>query len=132
MYPINQSVWFAKMKNSIKVLKSNSEIQNNYVLSTGFYGLLCDERKISSDWLLETFRSNSFNNQKNRFSEGSSMSGIKDNQLEDILINTFINKGDEEKAVKLLLSLSSLIVTNKSLLEKYETQKDYFLTNMFI
>lgn len=132
MYPINQSVWFAKMKNSIKVLKSNNEIQNSYVLSTGFYGLLCDERKISSDWLLETFRSNSFNNQKDRFSEGSSMSAIKDNQLEDILINLIINKADEEKAVKLLLSLSSSIVTNKSLLEKYKKQKEYLLTNMFI
>ena len=132
MYPINQSVWFAKMKNSIKVLKSNNEIQNNYVLSTGFYGLLCDERKISSDWLLETFRSNSFNNQKDRFSEGSSMSAIKDNQLEDILINLIINKADEEKAVKFLLTISSSILTNKTLLEKYKKQKEYVLENMFI
>ena len=132
MYPINKSVWFAKMKNTIKVLKSNNEIQNSYVLSTGFYGLLCDERKINSDWLLETFRSNSFNNQKDRFSEGSSMSAIKDNQLEDILINLIINKADEEKAVKLLLSLSSSIVTNKTLLEKHKKQKEYLLENMFI
>ena len=132
MYPINKSVWFAKMKNTIKVLKSNNEIQNSYVLSTGFYGLLCDERKINSDWLLETFRSNSFNNQKDRFSEGSSMSAIKDNQLEDILINLITNKADEDKAVKLLLSLSSSIVTNKTLLEKHKKQKEYLLENMFI
>ena len=132
MYPIRHSVWFAKMKNSKKVLKSDDQIQKDYILSTGFYGVLCDEQKIKSDWLLETFRSNVFNAQKDRFSEGSSMSGIKDNQLEDILIDVIIDKRDEEVATKLLLSLTSSIKLNSELLKKFKDQKEFLLRNMFI
>lgn len=46
MQPYINSIWFAKMKNSIKHLYLNKEmtaIINGSILSTGFCGLQCDE-----------------------------------------------------------------------------------------
>ena len=132
MMPIKNSVWFAKMKDTIKVYKSENDDESKYVLSTGFYGILCDENKVSSDWILEIFKSNYFNNQKNRFSEGSSMSGIKDNQLEDIQVKIFSNKNEEIKFCKLFKLLNRKLKSEQLLLEKLKEQKKYLLSNMFI
>ena len=132
MVPFKNSVWFAKMKDTIKVYKSKNDDETKYILSTGFYGLLCNENKINSDWLLEIFRSNYFNNQKNKFSEGSSMSGIKDNQLEDIKIKIFKDRQMESYNVKFFNLLNKKIYIENNLVEKYKEQKKYLLSNMFI
>ena len=132
MVPFKNSVWFAKMKDTIKIYKSKNDDETKYILSTGFYGLLCNENKINSDWLLEIFRSNYFNNQKNKFSEGSSMSGIKDNQLEDIKIKIFKDRQMESYNVKFFNLLNKKIYIENNLVEKYKEQKKYLLSNMFI
>ncbi len=132
MVPFKNSVWFAKMKDTLKVYKSENDDETKYILSTGFYGLLCNENKINSDWLLEIFRSNYFNNQKNKFSEGSSMAGIKDNQLEDIKIKVFKDRQLESYYCTLFNLINNKIKIENILLEKYKDQKKYLLANMFI
>lgn len=132
MLPIKNSIWFAKMKNSIKVYQSIGNDEHIYVLSTGFYGILCNEMKVNPTWIFETFKSDYFNNQKDRFSEGSSMSGIKDNQLSDIRIKLFLNKNEEKSCSELLGFLSKKIDVEIKLLEKYKEQKKFLLSNMFI
>ena len=132
MLPIKNSIWFAKMKNSIKVYQSTGEDEHNYVLSTGFYGILCNDMKVNPIWIFETFKSAYFNNQKDRFSEGSSMSGIKDNQLSDIRIKLFLNKDDEKSCSEILSFLSKKIEIEIKLSEKYKEQKKFLLSNMFI
>ena len=132
MIPIKNSVWFAKMKNTIKVYKSENDDENKYILSTGFYGILCDENKVNSNWMLEIFKSNYFNKQKNKFSEGSSMSGIKDSQLEDIQIKIFSDKNQELKFCKLFNCLNKKLSFEQKYLEKLKEQKKYLLSNMFI
>ena len=132
MIPLKNSVWFAKMKNTTKVYKSENDDETKYVLSTGFYGLLCNENKVNSDWMVEIFKSNYFSNQKNKFSEGSSMSGIKDNQLEDIKIKIFKNKQLESNYCVLFRILNKKIKNESNLLKKYKEQKKYLLSNMFI
>ena len=132
MIPIKNSVWFAKMKDSIKVYKSENDDESKYILSTGFYGILCNEDVVNPDWMVEIFKSNYFNNQKDRFSEGSSMSGIKENQLEDIKVKLFKNKNLEKKYCQLFYILNKKLNVETDYLEKLKEQKKYLLSNMFI
>ena len=132
MIPIKHSVWFAKMKDSIKVYKSENDDESKYILSTGFYGILCNEDVVNPDWMVEIFKSNYFNNQKDRFSEGSSMSGIKENQLEDIKVKIFKNKNLEKEYCQLFYILNKKLDVETDYLEKLKEQKKYLLSNMFI
>lgn len=132
MFPMKNSVWFAKMKNTVKVFKSTDDDDEKYVLSTGFYGLLCEETKMNADWLYHLFKTNYFNDQKDRFSEGSSMSGIKDNQFNDIKIKIFENKLEEENFLSFLNLIDCSIQVEIRLLELFQNGKKYFLANLFI
>jgi len=132
MIPIKNSIWFAKMKDSIKVYKSENDDESKYILSTGFYGILCNEDVVNPDWMVEIFKSNYFNNQKDRFSEGSSMSGIKENQLEDIKVKLFKNKNLEKKYCQLFYILNKKLNVETDYLEKLKEQNKYLLSNMFI
>ena len=131
MLPIKGSIWFAKMKNSIKVYQSTNDDENRYILSTGFYGLLCDETKVNSRWIIELFKSDYFNTQKDRFSEGSSMSGIKDSQLADITLKVFADKKQEKYHTNNIQNLSKKIQLEKNTLELLLKQKQFFLNAMF-
>lgn len=132
MLPIKGSIWFAKMKNSVKVYQSTDDDENRYILSTGFYGLLCDETKVNSRWLIELFKSDYFNTQKDKFSEGSSMSGIKDSQLADIKLKVFADKKEETYHTDNIQNLSNKIQIEKNTHEMLLKQKQSFLNVMFI
>ena len=132
MLPIKGSIWFAKMKNTIKVYQSINDDENRYILSTGFYGIICDENKVMARWLLELFKSVYFNTQKDRFSEGSSMSGIKDSQLSDIKLKIFTNRDIEKYHTNMLQCISNKITLEMSLCEKLIAQKKFLLNAMFI
>ena len=132
MLPIKGSIWFAKMKNSVKVYQSTDDDENLYILSTGFYGLLCDETKVNSRWIIELFKSDYFNTQKDKFSEGSSMSGIKDSQLADITLKVFADKKQEKYHTNNIQNLSKKIQLEKNALEVLLKQKQFFLNAMFI
>ena len=132
MLPIKGSIWFAKMKNSIKVYQSTDDDENHYILSTGFYGLLCDETKVNSRWIIELFKSDYFNTQKDKFSEGSSMSGIKDSQLADITLKVFSDKKQEIYHTNNIQNLSKKIQLEKDTLKILLKQKQFFLNAMFI
>ena len=132
MLPIKGSIWFAKMKNSVKVYQSTDNDENHYILSTGFYGLLCDETKVNSRWIIELFKSDYFNTQKDKFSEGSSMSGIKDSQLADITLKVFADKKQEKYHTNNIQNLSKKIQLEKNALQVLLKQKQFFLNAMFI
>ena len=133
MYPISNSVWFAKMENSIKVFKFNRDQQDRYILSTGYYGLLCDEEKIDSNYLMQNLLSPEFNRIKDLYSEGSSQNGIKDNNLSDILL--VLPPMDEQKNIaKILSKADEEISLQKEKLEKIKAQRkilqQYLLTGI--
>ena len=120
------------MKDSVKVYQSVDDDENRYVLSTGFYGLLCNEDMVSSQWILELFKSDYFNLQKDRFSEGSSMSGIKDSQLSDIQLKIFVNRSSEKYHTDRLSLISKKLSIETALLVALTKQKRFFLNAMFI
>lgn len=122
MYPIANSVWFAKMENSIKVYKFNNKQQEQYILSTGYYGFLCNEKKLSSDYLMQVFLSPGFNRMKNLYSEGSSQNGIKDNNLSDILLS--LPSITKQHSIAIILFLAdNEIFLQKEKLEKIKKQR---------
>ena len=120
------------MKNSIKVFRSSGNDESKYVLSTGFYGVLSLSDKIKSLWLEQIFKSNYFNNQKDKFSEGSSMSGVKDNQFSDLKIKIFKDNNSQQKYIKILNMIEDCIKNNTKALSFLYKEKQYLLNNLFI
>lgn len=82
MQPVLNSVWFAKMKNSVKHLFLNKEMTpfiESSILSTGFYGLKCSE--ISFEYAASVVSAPIFESTKDRLSHGATQQGIGDDDL---------------------------------------------------
>lgn len=85
MQPVLNSVWFAKMKNSVKHLFLNKEMLPfiaNSILSTGFYGLKCSE--LSFEYIASVVSAPIFEITKDRLSHGATQQGIGDDDLANI------------------------------------------------
>lgn len=88
MQPIKNSVWFAKMKNSIKhiyIAKNDDNLLKNYILSTGFCGIKCDE--IAFEYIINYINLPYFENKKNILSHGATMEGINNDDLKSFQIH---------------------------------------------
>ncbi|WP_434338162.1 restriction endonuclease subunit S [Mycoplasma capricolum] len=85
MQPISNSVWFAKMKNSIKHLfiRNNMGFMlNNGILSTGFCGLKCNND--SFEYLASVILQPNFEFQKDSLSHGATQQSINNEDLKYI------------------------------------------------
>src|SRR5690606_25396036 len=67
MQPIENSVWFAKMKNTFKILKASKKEIEEVILSTGFSGI--ESTIVNCDYLMQILSSAEFNSQKNLLAE---------------------------------------------------------------
>ncbi len=88
MQPIKNSVWFAKMKSTIKhlTLTENSDwFIDKYILSTGFQGIKCRQESLS--YIHCVVNSNWFENHKDVISHGSTQKGINYEDLKNIMIS---------------------------------------------
>jgi len=85
MQPIPNSIWFAKMKNSKKVLVldayNNFEIEN-LILSTGFAGLKVKPEALYYIW--NFINMDSFETIKNNLSIGTTMQGVNNDLINKI------------------------------------------------
>ena len=82
MQPVVFSVWFAKMKNSIKHLFLNEnmiDFINNSILSTGFLGIQCD--KISFEYMSSFIEFSSFESKKDMISHGATQQAVNNDDL---------------------------------------------------
>ena len=82
MQPSMYSIWFAKMKNSIKHLFLNAEMKsiiNNVILSTGFCGLQTTE--INFEYLCSFISSPAFEIIKNTLSHGATQQAVSNEDL---------------------------------------------------
>lgn len=87
MRPREFSVWFAKMKKSIKHIwfGKNSYLQNKIILSTGFAGLKCSSFSYSYIWSIIN-ANDWFEKIKDSIATGSTQEAINENGLSYILI----------------------------------------------
>jgi len=104
MQPRMNTVWFAKMKNTIKVYsftEKNAEEIKKYILSTGFAGILCKEN-IEPQYLEQIFLSNWFNQIKDSSSHGSTQQAINNKDIERFRIP--LPPLPEQKRIAFILS----------------------------
>ena len=120
MTPSLYSVWFAKMKNSIKHLFLNSEMQefiNNSILSTGFYGLQCTE--LSFEYVASVIHNTNFEKLKDILSHGATQQGIGDDDLKNIKLlvpSEKLLRDYHQKAAPLFSLIAKNINENNSLI----------------
>ena len=87
MQPIINSVWFAKMKNSIKHLYLNKEMHpiiSNSILSTGFCGLLCSEK--SFEYIASYITNPYFEIHKDMLAHGATQEAVNNDDLKGVHI----------------------------------------------
>ena len=87
MQPRINSVWFAKMKNSIKHLYLNEamgEFINNAILSTGFCGLQCTEA--SFEYIASFIEHSYFETTKDILAHGATQEAVNNDDLSNIRI----------------------------------------------
>lgn len=89
MQPRLDTVWFAKMKNTVKVYDFTKENQvevEKYILSTGFTGLLCNRSKAYPKYIGKIFLSPWFNQIKDNLAHGSTQKAVNNQDIKKILI----------------------------------------------
>ena len=82
MQPAVNSVWFAKMKNSVKHLYLNEEMKTfieNTVLSTGFFGLQCTP--VSFEYISSFISNPLFEKQKDMLAHGATQEAVNGDDL---------------------------------------------------
>lgn len=87
MQPTVNSVWFAKMKNSIKHLYLNYEMQElicNSILSTGFCGLQCTET--SFEYVASFIEHSYFETLKDTLAHGATQEAVNNDDLTGIAL----------------------------------------------
>lgn len=85
MQPVEDSIWFAKMKASIKHLtipESSSDFIDKHILSTGFYGISCDKQALP---YLHCFISNPyFETKKDILAHGATQQAVNAADMKEI------------------------------------------------
>ena len=87
MQPSVNSVWFAKMKNSIKHLYLNSHMKplvENSILSTGFCGLQCSET--SFEYMASFIEHSYFETIKDTLAHGATQEAVNNDDLAGIAL----------------------------------------------
>ena len=88
MQPILNSVWFAKMKDTLKVYsftEKNKEEISKYIMSTGFTGIECKEN-VDTNYLFQYLLSDQFNSIKNKLSKGSTQKAVSNSEINSVRI----------------------------------------------
>lgn len=88
MQPVKNSVWFAKLKNSIKhiyVSKEDNLLISEYIFSTGFCGLKCDD--IAFEYMINYLNLPYFEKEKDILSHGATMEGVNNEDLKSFKIH---------------------------------------------
>lgn len=86
MQPSENTIWFAKMKNSIKHLffgEYSSKDINNYILSTGFLGIKAN-KDYYFEYLISIINEPIFEIIKDKFAHGATQEAINNNDLKYI------------------------------------------------
>ena len=121
MQPKTNSVWFAKMKNSIKHItftKASEKLVNKYILSTGFVGIDCKEYTLP--YIHSFIYSENFEKQKDILAHGATQEAVNYQDLKSIQLT--IPKTETlikySKKIYNLLELQSILTKENEELTK--------------
>ena len=116
LQPVQNTVWFARMRDTQKVLESNNYLCEHAILSTGFCGIQSD--KVSSSFLKQYLLSNIFERQKDRYAEGSTQVALSNEKLGLIEIDFPISYFEQSKIAEILSSVDRAIDQTEALIAK--------------
>lgn len=121
MQPTINSIWFAKMKNSIKHLILNAEMKDlidNSILSTGFFGLQVQEDAF--EYIASFIRSGYFENRKDILAHGATQQAVNNDDLESfylVIPDVKTMRAFHDVTQKIYAQISINIVENRKLRE---------------
>ena len=134
MQPRLNSVWFAKMINTVKVYsftKNNEHEINKYILSTGFCGILCNVQKVEPKYLEKIFLSEWFNNLKDSLaSDKAIQKSLNNKDLENLEI-PLPPLPVQQKIVKILDTIQSAVEVQEKIIEKTKELKKALMNLLF-
>lgn len=119
MQPTINSVWFAKMKNSIKHLYLNKEMQeliSNSILSTGFCGLQCSNE--SFEYVSSFIEHSYFETLKDTLAHGATQEAVNNDDLTGISLvipSTRVLRLFHERTQSIYSQISKNICENQEL-----------------
>lgn len=117
MQPIENSVWFAKMKNTFKILKATKREIEEVILSTGFSGI--ESTIVDCDYLMQILSSAEFNSQKNLLAEGSTQEAVNNTKIRGIRFLLPNNKTEQTQIATILSKVDEAITQTEQLIAKY-------------
>lgn len=121
MQPTLNSVWFAKMKNSLKHLYLNNEMKlliDNSILSTGFCGLQCSDK--SFEYISSFVEHSYFEMIKDTLAHGATQEAVNNDDLNNIPIVIPSNRVLDfwhKKTLAMYAEISKNICENKKLIK---------------
>lgn len=121
MQPKNDVIWFAKMKDTLKVLSPNSHFNENFILSTGFCGI--ELNKLSQEYFKQILLSQSFNNQKDLLAIGSTQEAINNTKVKKIEVVFPSDIAEQQKIAEILTKVDEAITQTQQLIAKYRRIK---------
>jgi len=127
MQPHKGLVAFAKMRNTLKVLLVNDELEKNYILSTGFSLI---ESKILPNYLFQYFLSFFFNHQKNLLAEGTTQEAISNDDFEKMFIIFPSSLHEQEKIAEILETVDETIDKTDAIVKKYKRIKQGLMQDL--
>lgn len=117
MQPIENSVWFAKMKNTFKILKATKREIEEVILSTGFCGI--ESTIVDCDYLMQILSSAEFNSQKNLLAEGSTQEAVNNTKIKEIKFLLPENPKEQTQIATILSKVDEAITQTEQLIAKY-------------
>ena len=121
MQPGLHTVWFAKMKNSVKHLflgHSMKRVIDDSILSTGFMGLQC--KKVAFEYISAFIDGPYFERAKDQYANGATQQAVGNAELESV----YLVIPDDETLARfhnltrgLVESIGEIIIENKKLVE---------------
>jgi len=121
MQPIDDSVWFAKMKNTFKILKAQKKEIEEVILSTGFSGI--ESEIVDCDYLMQILSSAEFNSQKNLLAEGSTQEAVNNTKIKEIKFLFPKSKTEQTQIATILSKVDDAITKTEQLIAKYNRMK---------
>lgn len=134
MQPRLNSVWFARMQNTIKVYsftEKNKDEIDKYILSTGFAGILCKKDKVNPSYVEKIFLSKWFNDLKDRLAGDKAIQKSLNNEDIEFLEIPLPPLHIQQKIVKILDTIQEAVGVQEKIIELTKELKKSVMADLF-
>ncbi|MCM8807952.1 MAG: restriction endonuclease subunit S, partial [Candidatus Omnitrophica bacterium] len=134
MQPRLNSVWFARMMNTVKVYsftEENKDEVDRYILSTGFAGILCNTQKVLPKYLEKIFLSSWFNRIKDSLASDKAIQKSLNNEDIENLFIPIPPLEIQKKIVSILDTIQKAVEIQDRIIEKTKELKKSLMADLF-